>query len=115
MTRVVLGADRSMVRVILEHNGQIHDELIQVAARDRSELDVIEPVLEQYKLQWSELQAVGVLSLPHSHTSVRITTTLAAVAGWLYGRPVVHIPVDDVTELSAVALLARPEWADSQG
>lgn len=107
MTRVILGADRDELRIIIDRDGKVADTILKAPAAERGELELLEPVFREHGVAWSEFHQLGVLILPHSHTSVRITATLGAVAGWVYGQPVVHIAVPELTSVPADELLGR--------
>lgn len=107
MTTLILGADRASLRLILDRDGQVSDDTLLAQALDRNELEHVQAALAKHNVTWAEIDRLGVLILPHSHTSVRITTTLLAVAGWVYDRPLVHIDVPELDSGSATTLLGR--------
>ncbi|MBI4032133.1 hypothetical protein HY374_00325 [Candidatus Berkelbacteria bacterium] len=107
MTGLILGADRKAIRIVIDRDGQVVDETVAITALDRHELARIEPILAEHGVSWAAIDELGVLILPHSHTSVRITTTLATVAGWVYDRPIVRIEVPQLGSESAGRLLRR--------
>lgn len=108
MTWFVLGADRTSLRLVLGRDESVlADEVIEVAAKDRAELVLIEDFLERHHLAWSALDRIGGLIVPHSHTSVRVLTTLLGVWSWWTDRMVVHIETPEITTLDADEIGAR--------
>lgn len=108
MTWFMLGADRTHLRLLLGHDLRVlADETIAAQAKERSELPLIQAWLKRQGQTWQTIDRIGVLVLPHSHTSVRVLVTLSEVAGWFFNVPVVHIPTPELSHSLAGELRAR--------
>jgi hypothetical protein len=91
MKVLAVGADREGVRILLFDRTQIIiDTQIRELAAQRNERTLIEAQLHTVHESWSSIDRFIVLSVPHSHTSVRVITTIVRTSAWYLGRPV-HI------------------------
>lgn len=108
MYKLIAGGDRSMLRLILAKPEGVVDERIAAHAKERPEAELIDAWLQRQDVQWSSITRVGGLTVPHSHTSVRVMTTLLRTAAWYSGIPFTELPQDEsLTERSPADLLTE--------
>ncbi len=108
MTWLVLGADRTQLRMILGRDKVVIDEwTLGAPAKERSELALINQHLRQSQMDWQTLDRLGLLVVPHSHTSVRVLSTLGNIWSWWSDRPVVHIETPELETLATHEIVSR--------
>lgn len=108
MYELIVGGDRSMLRLILAKPEGVADECIAAHAKERPEAELIDAWLQRHGVQWSSITWVGGLTVPHSHTSVRVMTTLLRTAAWYFGVPFTELPQNaSLTERSPADLLTQ--------
>jgi hypothetical protein len=97
-----------MLRLILVKPEGVVDECIAAHAKERPEAELIDAWLRRQGVQWSSITRVGGLTVSHSHTSVRVMTTLLRTAAWYSGVPFTELPQDrSLTERPPADLLAE--------
>jgi tRNA A37 threonylcarbamoyladenosine modification protein TsaB len=99
MKTLVVGADRSDMRVILLDQEKVVADVYQnVSAIQRNERNIIESELKSTGLEWSVIDQFAVLRVPHSHTSVRVVTTILRTSSWYNGSPIQIVDCEDIKQ-----------------
>lgn len=87
MKTLIVGADREGVRMLIRDESKVlADQYYNAAAAHRNERAVVEVGLQSIGLTWSDIDAYGVLTVSHSHTSGRVIQALLSTSAWYYGR-----------------------------
>ncbi|MBI2589676.1 hypothetical protein HYW32_01470 [Candidatus Berkelbacteria bacterium] len=107
MKRLVVGADRTQLRLTLFVNAKEYEELLVLEPEERSEEKLIAEFLARHSLTWQDLHQLGVLVVPHSRTSVRVTLALMQATGWVLDLPVELIHSAEITTFSPRTLWSR--------
>ena len=97
MKTLVVGADREGIRFIVYDGLAILVDQYELAtATQRNERSLLEGGMQALGLSWSDIDAYVALTVPHSHTSVRVIQTLLSTSAWYYGRPFQAMSCDTI-------------------
>ena len=103
MKTLIAGADRDGVRLLLIDQAQVlADEYIAARASHRNERAILEMALHTVGLTWSDIGAFVALTVPHSHTSVRVIRTIVHTTAWYYGKPFYAVDCEELQAEAAV-------------
>lgn len=106
MKTLVVGADREGLRILLFDKAQsIIDTQLNEPAAQRNERSLVEAQLQAVQESWSSIDQFVVLSVPHSHTSVRVITTIMRTSAWYFGRPLQILDCETLDQYNAVELI----------
>lgn len=105
MKSLVVGADRDGVRILLFNEVEsIIDTQINGSAAQRNERGLIEAQLLKAHESWANIDQFVVLAVPHSHTSVRVITTIMRTSAWYLGRPLHILECETLDQFDESAL-----------
>lgn len=106
MKTLVVGADREGLRILLFDKSQsIIDTLLNEPATQRNERSLVEMQLQTVQESWSSIDQFIVLSVPHSHTSVRVITTIMRTSAWYFGRPLQILNCETLDQFNTFELI----------
>ncbi len=106
MTALIAGADRDGVRVLVVADGTVQlDRYLPAPAKLRNERAVIGSVLHDAGSGWGAFDAYYTLAVPHSHTSVRVVSTILHTTAWYAGKPFTILPVDSLRDAPHATVL----------
>lgn len=112
MTTLIGGADRDGLRLVLVQMDRAPIErILPQPARERHERELIEQFLADNTVSWEQIDRFVALSLPHSHTSVRVLSTILKTTAWYLGRPFGVVALVELAELSLAELILAAEVA----
>lgn len=105
--RLLAGADRSAIRLILERDGRIYESLLVSPPVERQELALMNSFLETQGVSWSEINEYAALILPWHRTSGRVIVTLLSAAAWKEGKPMFAVELPELAQEKAEVIVHK--------
>jgi len=98
VTTLVVGAERETLKVWIEGESVSGHQEYEQIAKDRNDHQILAEFINKHQVQWSDIDKLVLLQVPHSKTTVRVAATLLATTGWLYDHEVHVVDIDSIDD-----------------